>query len=220
MLWTPASGYAPGGDCGKSADAKERALREIRQVRPQMEYLDAIREVLPRDGFLVEELSQVGFTSYFGWPVYEPRTYVSCGYQGTLGFGFPTALGVKVAHPDRAVVSITGDGGFMFAMPDLSTAVGHGIALITIVFDNSAFENVRRDQQQRFGGREIGARLLNPDFHDLARTFGVEAYRVDSPAALGPALQRALASQAPALIHVRVGPATEVSPWPFIMRNS
>ena len=212
-----AVGYVAGGDCGKIAQAKERAAVEIRSVQPQMDYLDAIREVLPRDGFLVEELTQVGFTSHFGWPVYEPRTYVSCGYQGTLGFGFPSALGVKVAHPDRAVVSITGDGGLMFAIPELSTAAQYGIGVVTIVFDNSAFENVRRDQQQRFGGREIGSRLLNPDFHDLARTFGVESYRVDSPAALRPALQRALALRTPALIHVKITPTTEVSPWPFLM---
>lgn len=214
-----ATGHAASGDPGKIAAAKDRAAAEVRRVQPQIDYLDVIREMLPRDGFLVEELSQVGFASYFGWPVYEPRTYVSCGYQGTLGFGFPTALGVKVANPDRAVVSITGDGGFMFAMPELATAVQYGIGLVTIVFDNSAFENVRRDQQQRFGGREIGSRLVNPDFHDLARTFGVAAYRVDSPKALRPALQRALASHAPALIHVQITPATEVSPWSFIMRN-
>lgn len=214
-----AAGYVADRDPGKIAAAKERTAVEIRKVQPQMEYLEVIREVLPRDGILVEELSQVGFASHFGWPVYEPRTYVSCGYQGTLGFGFPSALGVKVAHPDRAVVSITGDGGFMFAMPELSTAVQYGIGAVTIVFDNSAFENVRRDQQQLFGGREIGSRLLNPDFHDLARTFGVEAYRVDSPAALRPALQRALASRGPSLIHVQVTPTTEVSPWPFTMRT-
>ncbi len=214
-----ASGYVADADSGRIAAAKERNAVEIRRVQPQMEYLEVIREALPRDGFLVEELSQVGFTSNFGWPVYEPRTYVSCGYQGTLGFGFPSALGVKVAHPERAVVSITGDGGFMFALPELATAVQYGIGVVTIVFDNSAFENVRRDQQQRFGGREIGSRLLNPDFHDLARTFGVEAYRVDSPAALRPALQRALASRGPSLIHVQVAPTTEVSPWPFIMRT-
>lgn len=213
------AGYVARADCGRIAAARERTAVQIRRVQPQMEYLDVIREVLPRDGFLVEELSQVGFTSHFGWPVYAPRTYVSCGYQGTLGFGFPTALGVKAAHPERPVVSITGDGGFMFAMPELSTAVQYGIGVVTIVFDNSAFENVRRDQQQHFDGREIGSRLLNPDFHDLARTFSAEAYRVDSPAALRPALQQALASRGPSLIHVQVTPTTEVSPWSFIMRN-
>src|SRR5258706_3703793 len=115
-----------------------------------MDYRDVMRDVLPRDGFLAEELSQMAFTSKFGYPVYVPRTYVSCGFQGTLGFGFPTGLGVKVAHPDRAVVSLTGDGGFMFAMPELATAVQHGINLVTIVFDNGCYGNVLRDQATRF----------------------------------------------------------------------
>ena len=87
-----------------------------------MAYLDVIRAVLPRDGFFVEELCQAGFTSYFGFPVYEPRTYVSSGYQGTLGFGFPTAIGVKAAMPDKPVISIIGDGGFMFNVQELATA--------------------------------------------------------------------------------------------------
>ena len=93
-----------------------RSRRDIETVQPQVAYLDVIRRVLPRDGFFVEEISQVGFTARFAFPVYEPRTYVSGGYQENLGFGFMTALGVKAAHPHRAVVSINGDGGFMFAV--------------------------------------------------------------------------------------------------------
>src|SRR5262249_42684212 len=95
------------------ANAKTAARAAYSKVQPQLAYLDAIRQVLPREGRLVIEVSQMGFTSYFGFPVYAPRTYVSEGFQGTLGFGFPTALGVKVAHPDTPVVALTGDGGFM-----------------------------------------------------------------------------------------------------------
>ena len=108
----------------------------IEKIQPQMSYLNVIRDVLPRDGYFVEELCQAGFTSYYGFPIYEPRTYVSSGYQGTLGYGFPTALGVKVAAPDKPVVSIIVDGGFMFAMPELATAIQHNIGLITIIFNN------------------------------------------------------------------------------------
>jgi acetolactate synthase-1/2/3 large subunit len=212
------SGHAPSAELEAIADAKRRAAVEIRKVQPQMDYLDAIRDVLPRDGFLVEELSQAGFASYFGWPVYAPRTYVSCGFQGTLGFGFPTALGVKLAHPDRAVVSITGDGGFMFAMPELATAVQHGIDLVTIVFDNASYGNVRRDQETRFGGRLIGADLVNPDFARLAESFGVRAFRAAGPDQLRHALADALALASPALIHVPVPRGTEASPWEFIHR--
>ena len=90
-----------------SRKSRARADAVIRRVQPQMGYLDAIRRVLPRDGFFVEEISQVGFTARFGFPVYAPRQYVTGGYQDNLGFGFNTALGVKVAHPREAVVSIT-----------------------------------------------------------------------------------------------------------------
>ena len=122
------------------ASMKAKMRKAIEKIQPQMSYLDIIRDILPRDGyFFVEELCQAGFTSYYGFPVYEPRTYVSSGYQGTLGFGFPTALGVKASMPDKAVVSIIGDGGFMFAMPELSTAVQHNLSVITVLFNNNSF---------------------------------------------------------------------------------
>ena len=211
-----AAGHTPTGDAAAIAQAKARAAMEIRSVQPQMAYLDAIRKVLPRDGFFVEELTQAGFASTYGFPVYQPRTYVSCGYQGTLGYGFPTALGVKVANPDRAVVSITGDGGFLFAMPELATAVQYGIATVTVVFDNSSYGNVRRDQETRYGGRLIGSDLVNPDFAKLAESFGVRCYAVSSPAEMAPALESALALDAPALIWVKLARGEEASPWPFI----
>ena len=211
-----AAGHRPSGDLAAIADAKASAASDIRSVQPQMAYLDVIRDVLPRDGFLVEELSQMGFTSNFGYPVYEPRTFVSCGYQGTLGFGFPAALGVKVANPDKAVVSLAGDGGFLFAMPELATAVQYGINLVTIVFDNGCYGNVRRDQETRFANHLIGADLVNPDFVKLADSFGIRAWCVETPETLRPALERALALGAPALIQVRVPRGSEASPWKFI----
>jgi acetolactate synthase-1/2/3 large subunit len=178
--------------------------------------LDVIRSLLPRDGFFVEEICQVGFTARFGFPVYEPRTYVTCGYQENLGFGFMTALGVKVAHPDKAVISITGDGGFMFGVQELATAVQNKINLITIVFNNRSFGNVLRDQQSSFGGRLIGEALENPNFVALAESFGVTAYRAANPVELKVALARALAQNVPVLIEVPGEPGGEASPWPFI----
>jgi acetolactate synthase I/II/III large subunit len=194
--------------------AETRAAYE--KVQPQLAYLDVIREVLPRDGLFVTELSQVGFTSYFAYPVYAPRTYISEGYQGTLGFGFPTALGVKVAHPDKPVVSVTGDGGFMFAVQELATAKQYGIALVTIVFNNASYGNVLRDQRTAYGNRVIGAVLDNPDFLALAKAFGVEGHRVASPAALKRVLEKAIRADGPVLIEVQVPQGHEVSPWEFI----
>jgi acetolactate synthase-1/2/3 large subunit len=188
----------------------------VSTVSPQIDYLDAIRAVLPRDGFFVEEISQVGFTARLGFPVHAPRQYVTCGYQDNLGFGFNTALGVKVANPDRAVVSITGDGGFLFGVQELATAVQYGINVVTVVFNNQGFGNVRRDQVERYGGRFLGAELRNPDFVKLAESFGALGLRARTPAELRDALERAFAADVPAVIEVPLNRGSETSPWPFL----
>lgn len=206
------------GNLGRIAEAKAKTREEIQEIQPQIDYLTTIREVLPRDGYLVEELCQVGFASYYGFDIYNPRTYVTPGYQGTLGFGFPTAIGTKVAVGDKAVVSITGDGGFMFGMPELASAVQQNIGLITVIFNNSAFANVRRDQQEQYNGHIIGADLDNPDFVKLAESFGAAGFRVASPAELKPVLARAIEDGKPAIIDVTIERGSETSPWKYIHR--
>lgn len=196
--------------------ARKETAVAIRTVQPQLDYLDVIREHLPRGGILVEELCQVGFASYFGYEVYEPRTYVSCGFQGTLGYGFPTALGVKAANPETPVVSITGDGGFMFGVQEMATAVQERLGLITILFNNNAYGNVLRDQRVGFSNRIIGARLENPDFQQLGRAFGCDTYEATSPAELGKTLKRVMRTKKPVLIEVKLAPGSETSPWDFI----
>jgi acetolactate synthase-1/2/3 large subunit len=198
-------------------ELKRDTLERTRKVQPHMDHLAAIRDVLPRDGFFVEEICQAGFASYYGFPVYQPRTFVTCGPQGTLGFGFPTALGVKAAHPGRAVVSITGDGGFQFGLQDLATAATYGLDVAVVLFNNGAYGNVWRDQTRLFGGRLIASELRNPDFVKLAESYGVAGTRVSSPAGLRSALEHALGSGAPALIEVMVDKTAEVSPWEFLM---
>src|SRR5581483_10569982 len=126
-------------DRAEIREAAAAAEAEVQTIQPQVGYLRVIREVLPPDGILTDEISQVGFASWYGYPVYEPRTFIGSGYQGTLGAGFPTALGVKVAHPDRPVVAVCGDGGFMFAAAELATAVQYGIGVVTLVFNNDAY---------------------------------------------------------------------------------
>jgi acetolactate synthase-1/2/3 large subunit len=205
-----------GGRRAAISAAKAAAAADIESVQPQVAYLQAIRAVLPETGILTDEISQMGFASWYAYPVYRPRTFISSGYQGTLGSGFPTALGVKVAHPEQAVVAMCGDGGFMFAVQELATAVQYGIGVVTLVFNNGAFGNVRRDQQQRFGGRVLGADLQNPDFLKLADAFGVAAERVGSPQALRATLSRALDSGQPWLIEVPVPRDSESDPWRFL----
>lgn len=211
-----ARGFSP-GNAERIAAAKAKARRRIeKDAQPQLAYLDVIRDVLPRDGYFVEELCQVGFVSQFGFDIYEPRTYVTTTYQGTLGFGFPTGLGVKAAMPDRAVVSVIGDGGFMYGVSELACAAQHGIGLVTIVFNNSSFGNVRRDQMEKFDGNLIGSNLVNPDFVSLVESFGVSAHRVSTPGELKPVLSRAIDEDQPAVIEVSVERGSEASPWKFL----
>jgi len=196
---------------------KETVQREIQSVQPQLEYLRIIREVLPRDGIFVDELCQAGYASWIGFPVYAPRTFISCGYPGTLGYGFNTALGVKIGNPDRAVISISGDGGFLFGVQELATAVQYRIGVVNLVFNNGGWGNVRRDQLARLDGNTLGVDLHNPDFVHLAESFGARAWRADSPAALRPVLEQALAGDGPAVIEIMVPRDSEKPAWDFIM---
>lgn len=199
------------------ASAKFVAWEAIQVVQPQLSYLQVIREVLPRDGFYVPELSQMGFATWIGGlPVLNPRTFIEGGFQGTLGYGFPTALGVKVANPHKAVVSVCGDGGFMFGVQELITAAEHKIGLVTIVFNNNAYGNVRRDQDLGYGGRYSGSELQTPDFLKLADSFHVKGFRVSSPAELKPVLEKCIDDNQPALIEVVCERGSETSPWEFI----
>ena len=214
-------GERPGTIPDRSAEfraVKDQTASEFRDVGADLDYLAAIRAALPADGFFVEEICQAGFASYFGFPVHAPRQFVTCGYQGTLGFGYPTSLGVKAAFPERAVVSIAGDGGFMFGIAELAAAVQHDLGVVAVVFNNNAFGNVLLDQQRLYEGRDVGARLDNPDFAAVAKAFGAAGYSVRTPEALEATLTKALADGRPAVIEVRttIGEAA-ATPWKYLM---
>ena len=195
---------------------KQKTAAEISLIQPQMSYLQAIRTALPDDGYFVDEITQVGYASWYGFPVYAPRHHVNCGYQGTLGYGYATALGVKVAHPDKAVVNIAGDGGFMFTSNEMATAAQYDIGLVTVLFNNNKFQNVQRQQNDWFGGRRIGSDLRNPDFMKFADSFGVDSVRVETPEKLTAAVRKSLDKNAPALIEV---PCSDMaSPWSHIIK--
>ena len=210
------------GHAGRRASRlEEMAGRQARwqarlqdRLGPQLGWLAAIRAELPVDGILVDEVTQIGFAARLAFPVYRPRTFLSPGYQDNLGWGFATALGVKHARPGVPVVAISGDGGFLFTAAELATAVRHAIPLVAVVFDDGAFGNVRRIQEEEFAGRTIASDLANPDFVKFAESFGAAAERAGDPAALRAALRRGLArSDSPTVIHVPVGAMP--SPWEF-----
>jgi acetolactate synthase-1/2/3 large subunit len=190
---------------------------QVAHVEPQRSYLAAIRAALPDggvdDGILVSELTQVGYAANFAYPVQGPRSFFNPGYQGTLGYGFNTALGVALGNPGRRVVSISGDGGFGWGLQELSTAAKYRANLAIVVFADGAFGNVRRIQNTVFQ-RETDTTLHNPDYGQLAAAFGIAGERVDSPDGLAAALERAFTAGGPHLIEVRVGAMP--GPWHLI----
>lgn len=197
------------------AEIKASSTKKIRDaIGPQITYLEAIRKALPEDGILVDELTQMGYAARLAYPTYKPRTFLSTGYQGTLGWGYATSLGAKVAKPDTPVVSISGDGGFLFTAMEMATAVQNGIGVVAVVFSDGAYGNVKRIQQQAFNNRTIASDLHNPDFVKMGESFGIAAERVKSPAELGAAISRGIARGAPMLIDCPVGQLPD--PWPLV----
>jgi acetolactate synthase I/II/III large subunit len=195
---------------------QERWRKKLGKLDKQNAILEAIRAELPEDGIFVDEVTQVGFAARLSFPVYKPRTFLSPGYQDNLGWGYATALGVQDARRDTPVLSINGDGGFMYTANELATAVRHRIPLVAVVFADGNFGNVRRIQEENYGNRVIASDLANPDFVKFANSFGAAGERVQSPEELRGALRRGFARRdAPTIMEMPVGPMP--SPWEFIL---
>src|SRR3954465_9250139 len=197
-------------------ERQARWRKRLSVLAPQLAILEAIRAELPEDGIFVDEVTQVGFAARIAMPVYRPRTFLSPGYQDNLGWGYATALGAQNARCDVPVLSINGDGGFMYTANELATAVRHRIPLTAVVFSDGSFGNVRRIQEEDYGNRLIASDLANPDFVKFAESFGAAAERVRTPEKLHGALRRGFARRdGPTLIEMPVGPMP--SPWEFIL---
>lgn len=194
---------------------KQWAQNQIDTVSPQASYVRALRDALPEDGIFVNELTQVGYLARVAFPVYGPNTYIGPGYQGALGYGFPTALGAAVGGNGRRVVCITGDGGFGWNLQELATARKYDLPVTLVVFNDGHFGNIRAIQKRVFGiDKEFAADLENPDFMALAKAFRVPGARVDSPDGLNAAVKSSLQERGPVLIEARVGEMP--SPWPLL----
>jgi acetolactate synthase-1/2/3 large subunit len=185
---------------GELSAIKSKILEESRRLEPQDSFNAAIRSAIPDDGILVAGMTQLGYYSRAYYPVYWPGTYLNSSYFGNLGFAFPVALGAKVAQPERSVVAISGDGGFLYNSQELATAVKYGINVVTVVFNDNAYGNVLRDQQNRFEGRTLGAELHNPDFVKLAEAYGIKGMRVKDQNQLSEAIIEANNHNGPVII--------------------
>ena len=183
-------------------------------LAPQLSWLRAIRKALPENGLLVDELTQIGFVSRFAFPSYHPRSFLSTGYQGTLGWGIASAIGAAHARRDVPVVAIAGDGGALFTITELATAVHHKIPVNIVVMNDNAYGNVRGIQRDVYDARYIASDLTSPDFVALAHSFGASAARAATPEELERKLSDAIANNGPNLIEVAVGEFP--SPWTYI----
>ena len=200
---------AGAGDRPPPTDAVAAARRliaydDIRHKEPQYPILETIQRSIPEDTFTVWDVTQFGYYSRTHYKVNHPKTYIDSGYSFNLGHSFPTALGVKVGKPDRPVLCVSGDGGFMFNATELCTAVKYGINITTIVFRDDAYGNVGRDLDEFFAGT-YETDLLNPDLVKFAESFGAVGMRANDPLDLETLLPLALERQAPVVIDVPVG---------------
>ena len=186
-----------------AVDAARRLIAhyDVQLQEPLYPFVEALREAIPEDAFVTWDVTQLGFYARTHWQVHHPKTYIDSGYQFNLGYAFPTALGAKVAQPDRPVVCIAGDGGFMFNASELATAVKYGINVVTVVLRNDSFGNVARDLDDVFSG-SYETDLHNPDFVKFAESFGAVGMRAASPMDIATLLPAALELQKPVIIDV------------------
>ncbi len=199
----------------------------LQKIAPQLAFVDVIRAELPEDGIYVDDVTQIGFAARIAFPVYKPRTFLSPGYQDNLGWGYATALGAQHARPDVPVLSINGDGGFLYTGNELATAMRHRIPLVAVVFADGAFGNVRRIQEEHFGNRVIAVRPRQPRFRQIRRKFRRRRPARAQPAGTGRGAQgrfcrpRAHADRSsgradaePLGIHPHAARAGQVNPLP------
>lgn len=201
------------GKTSRAPDVKtvrEWCDMQWREVEPQFAWMQSMRRALPDDGIVIHEITQVSHYARTCMPQYAPRTSITPGHQGTLGYGFPTALGVAAGNPGKAVLCTSGDGGFGYGMSDLSTAAKYKLAVVTIVFNDGQFANVKNAHAATFG-RSTGYELHNPDYIKLADAFGVRSVSIKTPDDLDKVLPKALASGEPWLIEAKVGNMGD--PW-------
>ncbi len=200
---------------GELAELRTRHFERIARLEPQLSYLRAIRSVMPDDGIIVEDVTQIAFVAHIAYEHRRPRTYLATGGAGTLGAGVAHGIGAAAATRDRAQLTIVGDGGMLFTATELATAVQHGIDTTVLLFDNGAYGNVQRLQRQRFGpDRTIASTLRNPDWIAFGESFGVRTERASGPDTLPAVLERSLAHPGPSMVVVDI--AGEPDPWPLL----
>lgn len=185
----------------------ERSLEEgatsDRVPLTRLRMLRDLRRVLDRDAIVAAESGATHGWFVYGFPCYEP--ILEPGDYSIMGSALCMAMAAKIAHPDRQVVSVTGDGAMMMVVGEIATAVANDIPIVIVVPHNGVYGNMLRKQHEHFADRFIGTKLYIPDLGEVARALGAHGERVEKPADLIPAYRRALASMRPALVDVVIG---------------
>ncbi|MCE2401391.1 thiamine pyrophosphate-binding protein [Candidatus Poribacteria bacterium] len=163
--------------------------------------LKEMRDVMPRDAILSVDVNITGYGALSHFPTYFAGSYIFSGISVAMGIGLTAAIGAQVAYPDRKVVALSGDGGFLMTSPDLATAVMYDLPVVTLVMNDNQYTSIERGQLRRFGKR-IGVELVNPDFVQFAESFGAVGLRVEDMDDFRPTLEKALALDKPVVIEV------------------
>ncbi len=176
--------------------------------------LSELRKLLPEDAIVTTEVGQNQMWSALYFQALKPRTFISSGGLGTMGFGFPAALGAKVACPNRAVVDIAGDGSFIMTEQELASSVTENIPVTVIVLNNSVLGMVAQWQRALYKKRYMAVNLgKTPDFVKLAEAYGAQGFRVGSVTEFQKAVKEALKSKVTTVIDVPIGSEEDVVPF-------
>lgn len=160
-----------------------------------------LAEELPDDALLTNDAGNFAGWLHAFYPFRKPHTYIG-PTSGAMGYGMPAALGAKLAYPDRLVISLSGDGGFMMTAQELETAVRYEIPVISLVFNNNMYGTIRMHQEMHFPEKVIATDLGKVSFRDLALSLGADGYLADDIASFQAALGQAIENQRPALIEI------------------
>lgn len=208
---------------GRTSEWIARITKLKKDLAPKMDYdevptkpqraIKEIMRVLDDEAIVVTEVGQCQMWAAHFFVVKKPRHFISSGGLGTMGFGFPAAVGAKVACPTSTVVNIAGDGSFLMNSQELATAVENGINVISCIFNNRYLGMVKQWQDIFYSGRRSAVGLGNsPDFVKLAEAYGAWGDRASRPSEIAPKLREAINSGRPAVLDIPIDPDEHVLP--------
>ena len=181
-------------------------------IKPQ-EVIEALRELTRGDAIIATEVGQHQMWAAQYYEFTKPRTLLTSGGLGTMGYGFPAAIGAQLALPDRMVIAVAGDGSLQMNIQELATAVANKLPVKVIILNNRHLGMVRQWQELFYGGNYSSTNMeAQPDFVRLAEAYGAEGYRIERAEDLLPELEKALSTPNPAFVDVRVEREENVYP--------